>query len=89
MNHLAYKHGCAVALDLFKLSEWNWELTARPQKKDAISSDNGRRAYGVNFDEPGRPSRAVSKAFDALNTQRNQDFLNEGNEGLVGAVGGG
>jgi len=82
----AYSLGCIAALGRFKCSEWNWEMTGRPLKKDKISPDNGRRAYGVNFDEPGRPSRAVGQAFNSLNSTKPSDFLNEGNEGMIGAT---
>jgi hypothetical protein len=85
MNKLAYQSGCAAAMAAFKLAEWNWELTAHPKKKDTISSDNGRRAYGTNFSEPGRPSRSVSKAFDALSTTRPSDLLNDAGQASIGS----
>lgn len=86
MNKLAYQNGNNAALAAFKLSEWNWELTGRAIKKDAISSDNGRRAYGTNFTEPGRQNREVGRAFDALNSTRPSDFINAGNEAMIGTM---
>lgn len=86
MNKLAYQSGCAAAMAAFKLAEWNWELTGRPVKKDAISSDNGRRAYGTNFTEPGRQNRSVGQAFDSLSSTKPSDFINAGNEALVGTM---
>jgi len=89
----AYQNGCTAALVAFqltdKLAEWNWELTGRPVKRDAIQADNGRRAYGTQFTEPGRQNRSVGQAFDALNSTKPCDFLNEANQGLIGATGGG
>lgn len=85
MNKYAYSTGCSAALAAFKLAEWNWELTGRKIKEDAIKGDNGRRDYGTNFDEPGRQNREVSKAFDALSATKPSDFLNAGNEALIGA----
>lgn len=85
MNKIAYKTGCVAALSAFKLAEFNFELTGRPVKKDAISSDNGRRAYGTQFNEPGRQNRSVGQAFDALNSLKPCDFLNAGNEAFIGA----
>lgn len=86
MNKIAYQSGMAAAMAAFKLAEWNWELTGRGIKKDAISSDNGRRAYGTQFAEPGRQNRSVGKAFDALSATKPSDFLNAGNEALIGAT---
>lgn len=86
MNKLAYQSGCTAAMAVFKLAEFNFELTGRPIKKDAISADNGRRAYGTQFNEPGRQNRSVGKAFDALNSTRPSDFLNAGNEAMIGAA---
>lgn len=86
MIKAAYHSGIAAALASFKLSEWNWELTGKNIPKDAISSDNGRRAYGTQFNEPGRQNRSVGQAFDALNSTKPSDFLNAGNEALVGAM---
>ena len=85
MNKLAYQSGCTAAMAVFKLAEFNFELMGRPIKKDAISADNGRRAYGTRFEEP-RPARSVSKAFDALNSTRPSDFLNDANQALIGAA---
>jgi hypothetical protein len=86
MNRTAYKTGSAAALATFKLAEWNWELTGRKIKKDAISSDNGRRAYGTRFSaSEGRPSREVSQAFNSMDSTKPSDFLNAGNEALIGA----
>ena len=81
---MIYGLGSSAALAAFKIAEWNWELTGRPVKKDAISSDNGRRHYGVNFDEPGRPSRAVGKAFDALDSTKPSDLINDANQASIG-----
>lgn len=86
MNKLAYQSGCLAAVAAFKLAEFNFELTGRPVKKDAISSDNGRRAYGTNFNEPGRQNRSVGQAFDSLSATKPSDFLNAGSEALVGAT---
>ena len=86
MNKIAYQTGCAAALAAFKLAEWNWNLTGGTPPKDAIPTDNGRRSYGVNFSEPGRPSRAVGQAFDALNSTKPSDFINAGNEAMIGAT---
>lgn len=86
MNKLAYQSGCAAAVAAFKLAEWNWELTGGRPKKDAISSDNGRRAYGTQFNEPGKQNRSVGKAFDSLDSTKPSDFLNAGNEALIGAT---
>lgn len=86
MNKFAYQSGATTALAAFKLAEWNWELTGSRPKKDAISSDNGRRAYGTNFTEPGRQNRAVGQAFDALNSTKPSDFINAGNEALIGTM---
>jgi hypothetical protein len=86
VNKIAYQSGCTAAVAAFKLAEWNWELTGRPTKKDDISSDNGRRAYGTSFTEPGRQNREVGKAFDQLNTTRPSDFLNAGNEAMIGTM---
>ena len=86
MNKIAYQTGCVAALAAFKLAEWNWEMTGRKVPKDTIASDNGRRSYGVNFNEPGRPSRSVSAAFDALNATKPSDFINAGNEAMIGAT---
>lgn len=85
MNKIAYQSGCAAAVAAFKLAEWNWELTGTKIKKDAISSDNGRRDYGTNFTEPGRQNRSVGQAFDALNSIKPSDFLNAGNEAMIGS----
>lgn len=85
MNKIAYRSGCAAAVAAFKLADFNFGLTARPEKKDSISADNGRRSYGTNFQEPGRQNRSVGKAFDALNTTRPSDFLNDANQALIGA----
>lgn len=86
MNKLAYQSGCAAAMAAFKLAEWNWELTGRKIPKDAVSSDNGRRAYGTNFTEPGRQNRSVGAAFDSLNSTKPGDFLNSGGEAFIGAA---
>lgn len=86
MNKIAYQSGCSAAMAAFKLADWNWELTANPVKKDAISSDNGRRAYGTNFTEPGRQNREVGQAFDQLNSTRPSDFINAGNEAMIGTM---
>ena len=86
MNKIAYQSGCLAAVAAFKLAEFNFELTGRPVKKDAISSDNGRRAYGTNFTEPGRQNRSVGQAFDSLSATKPSDFLNSGGEALVGAT---
>ena len=86
MNNLAYQSGCIAAAAMFKLAEWNWEMTGRKIPKDAISSDNGRRAYGTQFNEPGKQNRSVGKAFDALSSTKPSDFLNAGNEALIGAT---
>ena len=86
MNKIAYQTGYAAALAAFKLAEWNWNLTGGTPPKDAIPTDNGRRSYGVNFSEPGRPSRAVGQAFDALNSTKPSDFINAGNEAMIGAT---
>jgi len=85
MNKLAYRSGISAAMAMFKVAEWNWELTGRATPKDAIESDNGRRSYGVTFNEPGRQNRSVGQAFDALNSTKPSDFLNAGNEALIGA----
>lgn len=87
MNRRAYQLGRAQALASFKLAEWNWELTGRKVPKDEISSDNGRRAYGVNFSEPERPNRSVSRAFDNLRVQKPSDFINEDNAALFTPMG--
>lgn len=86
MSSFAYQHGCSAAMAAFKLAEWNWGLTGNSVKKDAISTDNGRRAYGTNFNEPGRQNREVGRAFDALNSTRPSDFINAGNEALIGTM---
>lgn len=83
----AYQSGSAAAMAAFKLAEFNFELTGRPVKKDAISSDNGRRAYGTQFNEPGRQNRSVGQAFDALSSTKPSDFINAGNEAMIGATG--
>ena len=82
----AYRAGCQQAFTTFKLAEWNWELTGRPQKKDAISSDNGKRAYGNQFNAPGNQNRSVGQAFNSLDSTRPSDFLNEMGQGLIGAA---
>lgn len=87
MNKLAYQSGCLAAVAAFKLAEFNFGVTARPEKKDRISSDNGRRAYGTNFTEPGRQNRSVGQAFDALNSTKPSDFINAGNEAMIGTMG--
>lgn len=84
MSRRAYQGGVSAALERFKLSEWNWNLTGGALKKDKIQADNGRRQYGTNFDDPARPNRSVSRAFDGLNTQRNSDHINAGNEAFFG-----
>lgn len=86
MNSLAYRHGCDAAAASFKLSEWNWKLTGGCRKKDSISADNGRRSYGTQFNESTRPSRAVGQAFASLDSTKPSDFLNAGNEALIGAA---
>lgn len=86
MNKIAYQSGAHAALAAFKLAEWNWELTGSRPKKDAISSDNGRRAYGTNFTEPGRQNRSVGQAFDSLNSTKPSDLINAGNEALIGTM---
>ena len=85
MNQLAYRSGVAAARAAFKLAEFNFELTGRPLKRDAIAADNGRRAYGTNFNEPGRPSRSVGKAFDSLRTTRPSDLLNDAGQAGIGS----
>lgn len=85
----AYQDGCTAARGTFKLAEWNWELTGRPVKRDTIQADNGRRAYGTQFNEPGRQNRSVGQAFDALNSTKPSDLLNEMGQGLIGVTGGG
>ena len=87
MKTSAYRLGVLTAVDTYKLSEFNWELTGNSKKKDKISPDNGRRTYGVNFDEPGRPRREVSQAFNSLSTQKPSDFLNDMNQGMIGVMG--
>lgn len=74
---------------VFKLAEFNFELTGRPIKKDDIPADNGRRSYGTNFNEPGRQNRSVGKAFDSLSSTKPSDLLNDANQALIGATGGG
>lgn len=86
MNGHAYKLGSYAALSAFKLADFNFKTTPDRPAKDEILPDNGHRNYGVNFSEPGRPSREVSKAFDALRTQKPSDFLNAGNEAMIGAT---
>ena len=86
MNKIAYQSGCAAAMAVFKIAEWNWEMTGRKIPKDAIASDNGRRAYGTQFNEPGKQNRSVGKAFDSLDATKPSDFLNAGNEALIGAT---
>lgn len=88
MNSRAYQGGILAACGLFKLSEWNWELTGKHVKKDDICGDNGRRDFGTNFTEPGRPSREVSRAFDDLSSTKPSDLLNDANQALVGVTGG-
>ena len=77
-----------------KLGEFHLEGVGRsaspPSDKlppDAIRPDNGRTLLGNNFDIPRLGSSdAVSKAFNDLNNApKNQDFLNEMNQGLIGA----
>lgn len=89
MNKLAYQSGIRAAVAAFKLADFNFELTARPVKKDVVSSDNGRRTYGTTFNESGRPSRTVSKAFDALSTTKPSDLLNDAGQASVGSGGAG
>lgn len=86
MNGYAYKLGSYAALSAYKAADFNFNLTPDKPAKDEILPDNGQRNYSVNFDEPGRPTREVSKAFDALRTQKPSDFMNEGNEGMIGAT---
>jgi hypothetical protein len=53
-----------------------------------ILPDNGVRTLGTNFSE-GRtsPTREVGKAFNDLKSApKNQDFINEMNQGLIGAA---
>lgn len=83
----AYRLGELAACRTFKVAEFNWGLTANPTKKDRIQTDNGRRQYGVNFSEPGRPTRQVSQAFDSLKSQKPSDFLNDMGQGMIGATG--
>lgn len=89
MNEHAYQQGRRDALTAFKLAEWNWELTGRPQKKDVISTDNGRRTYGTRFEDSGRPSRIVSQAFNSLNSTRPSDLINDAGQAFVGSAGAG
>lgn len=87
MNQSAYALGVKQAAQTYKLSEFNWELTGKAKKKDRISADNGRRTYGVNFNEPTRPSREVGQAFNSLRSQKPSDFLNDLGEGMIGVIG--
>ncbi len=86
MNQQAYALGQTKALAAFKVAEWNWDLVGRRVPKDAISTDNGRRAYGTQFHAPGRQNRSVGQAFNSLDATRPSDFLNAGNEALIGAA---
>jgi hypothetical protein len=86
MNLYAYQGGRADALAAFKVAEWNWKMTGGQRKKDAISADNGRRAYGTQFNEPGRQNRSVGQAFDSLSATKPSDFINAGNEAMIGAT---
>lgn len=86
MSSVSYALGAKHAAQTYKLAEFNWELTGNKKKKDRISADNGRRTYGVNFNEPTRPSREVGQAFNSLSVQKPSDFLNDLSQGIIGEM---
>ena len=94
MISAAFKIGLLDALGHFGVKTAEFHLfgagTAasphRPTPPDKISPDNGVRTLGTNFDLPrGGARHSINQAWNSTTTPKNQDFLNENNQGLIGA----
>ena len=73
-----------------KLADFNFGMHPDPRterKPGEILADNGVRVLGNNFASP-LVNRTVARGFDNLLVQKNQDFLNDMGEGMIGSPGG-
>lgn len=69
-----------------KTGEFNKEMHAKSKPEPGeIVPDNATQILGDNFSD--NKNRDVSKGFDNLVVQKNQDLLNAGNEASIGAPG--